>query len=289
MGASQAQGALVGILEGRATLLRPSGKLELAEGVALQPSDIVETAPASFVQIEFSDGLRLALGESSRLRLGPAAPPARATPRAHLLQGWMKLTSAPDKTIAGEFAWAFGAIEAFAGACVVMAEPKRFALFVESGHVALLERGGAARSLKAGEFLAGSGTALAVAAPRPTAEFVQRVPLLFRDALPSRAARFRDRPVQPRALGEVSYDDVSAWLQSEEGLRVALIDAWRVRLSDAQFRAAVLAHLALHPEWRPLVVPPPKKRAVRPAMAPASAAVTEVAAPPAARAASAPP
>ncbi|MFZ2652016.1 MAG: hypothetical protein WA210_18110, partial [Burkholderiaceae bacterium] len=50
------------------------------------------------------------------------------------------------------------------------------------------------------------------------------------------------------------------WLQAEEAIRVPLIEPWRVRLADPAFRAAVLAHLARHPEWQPLVVPPRKPR-----------------------------
>ncbi len=266
--AAQAQGAVIGILEGRATLLRPAGKFELAEGALLSAADIVETAAAGFVQIEFADGVRLALGEGSRLMLA-SAPPASGSPaRARLLQGWMKLAPGTDKPIAGDFLTPLGAIGSLAGTCVIHAESKQLELFVEAGTIALSERGGAARQFKAGEFLAGSGSAALATSARLAPDFVQRMPRLFRDALPARAERFRDRPVAPRPLGDVSYDDVSAWLQAEEAVRVPLIDAWRVRLGDKDFHAAVLANLARHPEWRVLVLPPPKKPVVRPLPAP---------------------
>jgi len=45
----------------------------------------------------------------------------------------------------------------------------------------------------------------------------------------------------------------------------------RVRLSDKSFHAAVLANLARHPEWRVLVLPPPKKPVPRPLLAPKAA------------------
>ena len=54
-----AQSALVTILEGRATLVRQSAKFALVEGVGLLDTDIVETAAATFVQIELADGVRL--------------------------------------------------------------------------------------------------------------------------------------------------------------------------------------------------------------------------------------
>lgn len=269
---AQAQLAVVGILEGRATLLRPAGKLELAEGVVLSAADIVETAPAGFVQIEFADGTRLGLGESSRLMLEPAAvPPSTPAARARLLLGWMKLTSGADKPGAGDFLTPVGAIGSLAGACVVHAEPNQFALFVEGGSIGFAERGGAARPVNAGAFLEGRGKAALAPSARLAPEFVQSMPRLFRDALPARAAKFRDRPVTPRALGDVSYDDVAAWLQAEEAIRIPMIDNWRVRLSDKSFHAAVLANLARHPEWRVLVLPPPKKPVPRPLPAPKAA------------------
>jgi hypothetical protein len=125
-------------------------------------------------------------------------------------------------------------------------------------------RGGAARQLKAGDFLTAQAGTGPVVSARPAPEFVQRMPRLFRDALPARASKFRDRPVTPRALGPIGYDDVAAWLQAEEAIRVPMIDYWRALLRDNGFHAAVLANLAHHPEWRVLVLPPPKKPVVRP-------------------------
>ena len=260
-GTAAAQAVIVGILEGRVTLLRPAGKLELAEGVMLREADIVETAPAAFVQLELADGVRVGLGESSRLVLAPAVAPAgSARPRAHLLQGWMKLTPGAEKT-AGEFWTPRITIGSLAGTCVLNAEAARFALFVENGSITFAERGKGSpqhQPAKAGDFVSGrAGAALGTAA-RPEADFIERMPRLFRDALPARAARWRDRPAAPRALGDAGYDDVAVWLQAEAAIRVPMIEAWRVRLADKAFRDAVLAHLPQHPEWRPLVIPPKK-------------------------------
>jgi FecR protein len=276
--------ALVGILEGRATLLRPEGQFELAEGAQLRDADIVETAAASFAQIELADGLRVALGENTRLMLTPAhAAGHGAAPRLHLLQGWMKLTPLPDKPAAGEYMTSRAMLGALSGVCVVSVDANGFALFVESGSVALTERapGAVARPLKAGEFVTGRGSAPVQGAARPTPEFVSGLPKLFRDALPARAARFRDRPVAPRALGAVAYENVAAWLQAEEALRVPLVNSWRAHLADPAFRAAVLANLARHPEWTPLVVPPkkPKPRPAPPAFVPPPAPAAPSAAP----------
>jgi hypothetical protein len=253
-GAASAQVALVGILEGRATLLRTSGKLELAEGVVLREADMIETAPAGFMQIEFSDGVRIALGENSRLML---SPPGTAL-RSRLLQGWMKLTAGPAKPLPGEFATPRLNIGALAGSAVVSADAAQYALFVESATLTLSERGSAARPAKAGDFLAGRAGAVLAPAARPTPEFLERLPRQFRDALPARAAKFRDKPTTGRALGEVSYDEIAPWLLADDAARAPLHDAWRPRLSDKAFREAVIAHVAVHPEWRPIVLPPKK-------------------------------
>ena len=271
--AAVAQAAVVGILEGQATLLRPTGKFELAEGVALHETDIVETAAGAFVQIELADGVRVGLGDSSRLMLSAAAAPADPNPaRLRLLQGWMKLTAPADKAAVGEFVTPRGSIGALAGTCVVNADAAQFALFVESGGITWVDRalGAAPRAAKGGDFISARGTAALAFANRPAAEFVARLPRLFRDALPARAAKFRDRTVTPRSLGDVSYDDIATWLQAEAAVRVPLIPTWRVRLADKAFREAVLTHLASHPEWRPLVIPPkPKPRPPeQPAIAP---------------------
>ena len=270
------QVAVVGILEGRATLLRPAGKFELAEGVTLREADIVETAAASFTQIELADGVRVALGENSRLML---SPPGAAAARARLLTGWMKLTPGVDKAQPGDFLTPRAVLGALAGTCVVNSDAAQFALFVETGSVNVAERpGGAApRSGRAGEFIAARQGAALASAARPAPDFVERMPRLFRDALPARAARFRDKPVAPRALGDVSYDDIAPWLQAEAAIRAPLVGAWRVRLADRSFKEAVLVNLQRHPEWRALVIPPkkpePKARPIeRPAEKPAEGA-----------------
>ena len=127
------------------------------------------------------------------------------------------------------------------------------------GVLHMAERGsGAPRPAKAGDFFAGRAGATLALAPRPMPEFLERLPRPFRDALPARAAKFRDRPTTARALGDVSYGEVAPWLVADDAARAPLHDAWRVRLKDKAFRDAVLAHVAQHPEWRPIVLPPKK-------------------------------
>ncbi len=253
-----AQGAIVGILEGKATLVRQTAKLALAEGVALQNEDIIETAPAGFLQIEFTDGGRIGVGGGSRLMLAPRGPGRGAVnPRVYVLQGWLKLTQPAGKPAPGDSVTPHFEFTAVSGATIFMSSPKELAVFVESGAVKLVERSNARPPLALAPnnfVLARLGDKPELAA-RPTQDFLAQMPRPFRDPLPSRAAKFRDNPVTPKPLGDVAYDDVAGWLAAEPGLRLPMVERWRPRLRDKAFRAAMIANLAAHPEWDPLVFP----------------------------------
>ncbi len=253
-----AQGAMVGILEGKATLVRQTAKLALAEGVALQNEDIIETAAASFVQIEFSDGARIGIGGPSRLMLAPRWPGrGPVTPRLYLLHGWLKLSQPADKPVPGDSVTPQFELAAISGATIFMSSPKELAVFVEGGSVKLVERSNARPPLQLAPnnyVNARLGEKPELKA-RPAPEFLAQMPRPFRDPLPSRSAKFRDNPVAPKPLGDVAYEDVAAWLGAEPGLRLPMIERWRPRLRDKTFRAAMIANLAAHPEWDPLVFP----------------------------------
>jgi len=71
VGAQAAAPAIVGILQGTATLVRDTSRYALAEGVALASGDIVETGADGFVQIELEDGTIAGLAENGRLLFMP--------------------------------------------------------------------------------------------------------------------------------------------------------------------------------------------------------------------------
>ena len=253
-----AQGAMVGILEGKATLVRQTAKYALAEGVALQNEDIIETPATGFVQIEFADGGRVGVGPDSRLMLAPRGPGrAPVNARLYLLQGWVKLSQPTDKPAPGDSVTPQFELASVSGATIFASNAKEFAVFVESGSVNLTERSGARPPLPlaGGVFLSARLAEKPVAANRPSAEFLDKMPRPFRDPLPSRAGKFKDNPITPKPLGDVSYDDIAGWLSAEPGLRLPMVERWRPRLRDKAFRAAMIAKLATHPEWDPLVFP----------------------------------
>lgn len=285
-----AQSGVVGILEGKATLIRQTAKLALAEGVRLQNEDIVETAPAAFVQIEFADGERVSVGGQSRMILAPRAARG-AGPRLYLLQGWVKLTQPQDKPAATSSVTPQFELAGVAGATIFSSNPREFSVFVESGTVTLGDRNNERPPLPlaSGNFVVARTGDRPSQSARPTPEFLDQMPRPFRDPLPSRASRFRDNPVTPKPLGEVAYDDIAGWLSAEAGLRLPLVERWRPRLRDKAFRAAMIANLTAHPEWDPWVFPEKaaKKRADEKRAREARAAAAAAAASASAQAASA--
>ena len=81
--------SVVGIVEGAATLIRQTTRYTLAEGVALNEQDIIETAPGAFAQIELPGGVLVGIGESTRLMMRPRVGKGLAAPPLYLLQGWL--------------------------------------------------------------------------------------------------------------------------------------------------------------------------------------------------------
>ena len=63
----------------------------------------------------------------------------------------------------------------------------------------------------------------------PPQAFVSEMPRPFRDSLPLRAERFRDRPAQLREAPEFGYADVESWLKAEPSVRRPLMQRWRVK------------------------------------------------------------
>ena len=85
--------SIVGIVEGSATLIRQTTRYTLAEGVALNEQDIIETAPGAFAQIEIPGGVLIGIGDSTRLMLRPRVGKGLTAPPLYLLQGWLKTST----------------------------------------------------------------------------------------------------------------------------------------------------------------------------------------------------
>ncbi|NPC56507.1 FecR domain-containing protein [Caenimonas soli] len=245
--------SVVGIVEGGATLIRQTTRYALAEGVALNDQDIIETAPGAFAQIELPGGVLVGVGESTRLMLRPRVGKGLTPPPLYLLQGWLKTSTS------GAFGYASPTFEIAtqAGTIVVYTTGAQYEVFLESGAARLKLRDGAQTTaqLASGDFAQKREGATLTVARRATPEFLAKVPRQFRDRLPARGEQFAKRNVAPKALGEVAYTDVAAWLRTEPALRLPLLPLWRSRAADLTFRAAAKAELAQHPEWEPYADP----------------------------------
>lgn len=283
-GAAQAAPeALIGILQGPAVLVRQSTRYTLVEGAALNEGDIVETGKGAFAQLEFEDGTLVGLGEATRLIIRPklTALKTAVPPRLYLLEGWAKVRPAKADSAIAVLTPQFE-LDGRNAVAVLRQQPKAWAVFAETGALRVQQRDGAKAtlnlsrsdfaSLREGSDKPGVSAQLAP-------DFVQQVPRGFRDALPARAALYAKKTVTLQPLGLVAYEDVSAWLRTEPGIRLALSKQWRGRASDKAFRTAAAANLAAHMEWErvlfperflPKKPPTPPDGALQPASAPAN-------------------
>jgi len=274
------------ILEGDALVYRGTGRLHGVEGLKLVAGDIVETAASTFAQIELADQSVAQLGPSTRVMFNAASGKGRNERWMYVMDGWTKLTGAKRDAAAGPgFDTRMPLLEIPATPAVVVmhTSPAEATLFVERGEPRVGERHASGPPvvvpLKMGDFYRRKAGNRGTTAASPAQAFVADMPRPFRDSLPMRAERFRDRPVQVRDAPEFGYADVEAWLKAEPSVRRPLMQRWRVKAREPAFRAALVANLSAHPEWDPILFPekykpkePPPVRAALAAGRPASTA-----------------
>ncbi|NML13626.1 FecR domain-containing protein [Azohydromonas caseinilytica] len=260
-GAAEAMGGIT-ILEGEALVYRGAGRLLGAEGLALAPGDIVQTAPATFVQLEFADRSVAQLGPATRAMLNPPAERGKAERALYLLQGWAKVKQAerePGKPAGLELRTPWAEIPAAASALVLHATPAALTVFVESGEPRLNERGAGAATapvaLKEGQLYQRKAGARGELESLSQSALLQDMPRPFRDSLPLRAERWREQNVAARPAPDFGYADVEPWLKAEPALRKPLVQRWKAKARDGAFRAALVQNLSAHPEWDPVLFP----------------------------------
>jgi hypothetical protein len=255
--------AAVTLLEGQAAVLRGTSRYALAEGVRLQSGDIVEVADKSLAQIEFVDGLILSLGPGARFyaaALVVRAAKSGGISELYLMRGWTKFANAKSAAPFRLSTPVFGlaAAETVGVAQIGDAEG---AIFVETGEVRVAE--GFVKAVpsspirvRGGEFYSRKHDQRGTIQPRPAGPFVGAMPRGYMDNLPARGAKWKDREVQPRALGELAYGDVEMWLKAPPEIRRAVMRAFIPKANqDLAFRSALIANLRAHPEWDPILFP----------------------------------
>jgi hypothetical protein len=275
------------ILEGNAAILRGGSRLAAAEGVRMQVDDVLETASWAFLRLEYASGPILDLGPGTGLMLGSYASTGNARPALYLLDGWLKLTGRGETgSQVVSVASPRMDLTDLKGVSVMHVGVDTSMVFIESGQARVLDRrlrSGSRVKLRGGEYVEFEGNKVPVPAPKPSAAFVAAVPAPFRDSLPVRLPVFAERSVAPRNLGTFNYKDVEAWLK-DRALGRRLVRVWGAKANDPAFRARLVANLAAHPEWFPVLYPDCCDTAAadgsgrRPVMARAGSAAPSVAA-----------
>lgn len=284
------------ILEGEAQIFRGASRYVAAEGVKLAFGDIVETGDNTFIQIELSDGSTLQMGGISRAMINGGAGRPKPERWIYFMNGWGKVSGARRDAKADapyDVRAPLFEIPPAPGTVVFQATPIDVQLFVERGDVRLLERQRAgapsAVALKLGDTytrktVAGKGTVV----HDPSPEFLAKVPRNFRDTLPSRMEKFREREIKPKEAPDFGYADVELWLKAEAAIRKPFVQRWKAKaFKDANFKSGIVANMASHPEWDPVLFPekylpkePPSATTLAPGQAPSTTTAATPTAPP---------
>jgi hypothetical protein len=266
------------ILEGDAFIYRGASRLYANEGVRLESGDIVETAESGFMQVELTDLSVVQFGPVTRAMINSAASRQKPERWLFVMNGWCKVTGSKAGAADGsglELRTRQFTMPPNTGVVVFAETPAETTLFVERGDVRLLEDKASGVSLKAGDYYRRKAGARGSVNTGSTEAFVAGMPRAFRDSLPLRLDRYRNQPVQPKEAPDFTYADVEPWLKAEPWLRRPLVQRWRAKARNPAFRAALVAGLASHPEWDPILFPDKykKKPVVSPARPPWPASV----------------
>jgi hypothetical protein len=249
-------------LDGEAVVLREDAKLAAAEGIALQAGDIVVTgAQARLVRIEYPNGLAIAFGPATQALLEPHV----ADEAVYLLAGWAKL-NVPKGAAATLGAPGIEVAASGGAAAVVALQPGADRVFAESGALDVRSRpaGAIAVALANGQMATLAEGAKPEVSARPAPALVQAMPRAFMDTLPSRAAAFAGKDVTAKPLGQLTWADAQPWIDAEPVLRRGFVKRWRALAKVPEFRHGLVAGLKAHPEWDPVLNPPPPRPASDP-------------------------
>jgi hypothetical protein len=250
---------LVTMLDGDATLLRDGARFALAEGVRLQAGDLLATGHQTrLLRLEFPGGPGIALGPDSRAMVAPNLGESNHA-GVYLLTGWAKVAAPAGGP--GALRSPVADTDTPAGSLILDVQGGSAEAFAETGPSRVQPRApdAPAQQLKSGERVTVPANGKAVLGRGASPDFVQAMPRAFMDSLPSRLAAF-SADVAPRRLGEMSYADAQPWIDAEAPLRRVFAERWRRLAADPQFRHGLVEGLKAHPEWTPILYPPPPPR-----------------------------
>ena len=261
------------ILEGDALIYRGASRLYANEGVRLESGDIVETAASGFMQVELADLSVIQFGPATRVMMSASAGRQKPERWFFVMNGWCKVTGSKAAAADGsgfDVRTRLFTMPANAGIVVFVQTPAEATLFVERGDVKVTEdqmtSSPTSVSLKSGDFYRRKASARGAVNPGSNEAFSTGMPRVFRDSLPLRLDRFHNQDVQPKEASDFVYADVESWLNAEPWLRRPFVQRWRVKARNPAFRAALVAGLASHPEWDPILFPDKYKKKEKPAV-----------------------
>ena len=254
-------GGVVSIADREPFTIVRGTKLDTAtSGVTLATADMVATGPGAFLAVEMQGGSLVGIGPSSQVYLmqRTAADP----PTLVVLKGWVKADIRTDPK--GPPLRVIGTrcgIQSHRAVVLLYVDERSDSVFDEQGTATLLLRDDAAtrtgKETQANEFFMREERADVVSQPRPSPDFVAKMPVPFRDPLPENASAKLKKATTPQFVREVNYSDVQQWLNMPRDWRWGFIGRFRGRLKDPAFFAAMDASMAQHPEWQPILHPPP--------------------------------
>lgn len=240
------------IVDGNAVLIRGVERYRLVEGAQIEAADVIEVADIPGVlQIEIFDGGVVQLSAGSRLML--AAPEGGVEPSIYVLQGWLKIINPGVQNVYPAKVYTPTLIvHPSPGSVVIQAEARHTRVFAETGDTEVADPGTTlGRRVGSGQFY----HSIDGRANRPSRDFLASVPRTLRDSIPARLTRMRAKAVAMVRMPDIVYADVAAWLQAEAALRSVFVQRWAAKTGDADFRAALVQNINLHPEWKAVLNP----------------------------------
>src|SRR6266700_4632689 len=233
----------------------------------LRQGDILETGPAGTAQaqLELSGGAVVELGPSSQLYLFSQSGSAA---ELVLLTGWLK-----GETTAGNYRYSNPLVTATTkgGNVLLHATADAAEIFIEHGIATV--SGGSAPVVSSPDkiFFTRKAGKPVVFAGRPSRDFIDGMPICFRDVLPSRLPAFEGKkPPTPKSDHEVSYAEIERWLTLPPAWRRGFAVRFKPRLQDSAFRQAIEVNIAALPDWGPVLHPENFKTGPAPADKPSS-------------------
>ena len=234
------------------TIVRRDTLMSGSKGVALVAGDLVETGPRAFLVVQGPDGTLVGVGPSTAIYFFERGE----VPTLFVRNGWAKadVKAAPMRILGTRLG-----VQGRQAVMLLYADERSDTAFDEQGPITIVlpdtAPTSAGREPGLNRFFLRDDRLDVVSQLSPSVEFVEKMPVAFRDPLP--ALPNLPEPVPPRELRAVSYSDIHAWLTVPREWRGGFIGRFRGRLKDPAFFAAMDAHLSLFPEWTPILHPPP--------------------------------